>query len=297
MITLSTQNQTFPQYIEAQRKKVDERLKAWTEISSERVMEAAAYSLLLPSKRLRPLFCLETCKAFLGQEERAMPAAMALEMVHTYSLIHDDLPAMDNDDLRRGKPTNHKVYGEATALLAGSALLTAAFEILAKAEAVRPVTRVNWVRELAEASGASGMVLGQDWDMRPPSEPTIDALTSLHLKKTGALLAASVVMGAIAAEVSPQIIETLRKYALDMGLAFQIQDDILDVVGGVEIGKPLKSDERNSKKTFVNILGLEGAQEEARRVSDRALSRLHSISFPYPHRLEDLTRFVIERKT
>ncbi|MDB5038455.1 MAG: ispA, partial [Bacteriovoracaceae bacterium] len=187
---------SFADYLSLQKKKVETALHAWCESSKEKVFKAASYSLLLPSKRLRPLFCLETCKAFLGSEEKAIPAAMALEMVHTYSLIHDDLPAMDNDDLRRGKPTNHKVFGEATALLAGSALLTAAFEILSKADQVSAKVRVNWVRELSEAAGANGMVLGQDWDMSPPEDVTLDSLQSLHRKKTGALLAASVVMGA-----------------------------------------------------------------------------------------------------
>jgi geranylgeranyl pyrophosphate synthase len=280
-----------------QKQKVEIALKAWCESSKERVVDAAGYSLLLPSKRLRPLFCLETCRAFLGTDEEALPAAMALEMVHTYSLIHDDLPAMDNDDLRRGKPTNHKVYGEAMALLAGSALLTAAFEILAKADSAHSRVRVNWVRELSEAAGASGMVLGQAWDIEPPEEITLDFLQGLHRKKTGALLAASVVMGAMAAQVSSGILEELREFALDMGLAFQIRDDVLDVIGGVEIGKPRLSDERNEKKTYVSLLGLERAKLESEFWYDLAIQRLRTLSLPYDHRLEELTRFVIERKS
>ncbi len=291
------ESQSFSDYLGGQRKRIDEALGSWTKSSNERVVEAAAYSLMLSSKRLRPLFCLETCRAFLGHDEAAIPAAMALEMVHTYSLIHDDLPAMDNDDLRRGKPTNHRVYGEATALLAGSALLTAAFEILAKAPRVSAETKVAWVWELSEAAGANGMVLGQDWDMRAPSEVDLKYLQNLHRKKTGALLAASVVMGALAAGAKPEVIEKLRDFSLDMGLAFQIQDDILDVIGGVEIGKPIKSDDRNNKTTYVTLLGLENAKNEANLWKDRALQTLSSVEFAHPNCLEDLTRFVIDRKT
>jgi geranylgeranyl diphosphate synthase type II len=294
---LENEGFAFSDYLSLQRKKVDDALDVWCSSSKERVMQASAYSLMLPSKRLRPLFCLETCRAFLGADEAALPAAMALEMVHTYSLIHDDLPAMDNDDLRRGKPTNHKVYGEATALLAGSALLTAAFEILAKADGSSARVRMNWVRELSEAAGASGMVLGQDWDIDPPEEITLDFLQSLHRKKTGALLAASVVMGAMAAEMPQTICEELREFALDMGLAFQIRDDVLDVIGGAEIGKPVNSDERNSKKTYVSLLGLEKAKRETEFWYDLAITKLRSLRLPHANRLEELTRFVIDRRS
>ena len=287
---------SFADYLSMQRKKIDEALNQWGLGSKERVVEAARYSLLLPSKRLRPLFCLETCRAFMGSDERAIPAAVALEMVHTYSLIHDDLPAMDNDDLRRGQPTNHKVYGEATALLAGSALLTAAFEILAKAN-VSAKIRTNWIQELSEAAGANGMVLGQEWDMTPPSQVTLDSLQSLHRKKTGALLAASVVMGAQAAELPVSTCEDLREFALDMGLAFQIRDDVLDVIGGAEIGKPLKSDERNEKVTYVSLLGLEKTKKESEFWYELSLQKLRSVSMPCDNKLEDLARFVIDRKS
>lgn len=277
------------------KKDVEQALESWFPHPRERVIEAVCYSLLLPSKRLRPLFCLEVCRAFSGDYRMAMPAAMALEMVHTYSLIHDDMPCMDNDDLRRGKPTNHKVFGEATALLAGSALLTSAFEVLAKASNKESI-RLQWISELTVAAGAEGMVLGQQWDMEPQGQTNIQSLSQLHLKKTGALLAASVVMGAQASEQSVEVQTILREFAWDMGLAFQIRDDILDVVGGVEIGKPLKSDERNSKLTYVNLLGLEGAQLEAEKLLDRALTKLKAIDFKYDHYLFDLTRFVLSRK-
>jgi geranylgeranyl diphosphate synthase type II len=286
----------FQAFLLSSRLVVDSALREWFQNSNERVIEALRYSLLLHSKRIRPIYCLETCRAFTGRYELALPAAMALEMVHTYSLIHDDLPCMDNDDLRRGKPTNHKVYGEATALLAGSALLSAAFEVLAKSGDTAAETRIEWIKELADASGAAGMVLGQQWDMDPVSSPTLSDLAKLHNKKTGALLAASVVMGAQAAGQSTQVIEKLREFALDMGIAFQIRDDVLDVIGGVEIGKPVLSDEKNSKVTYVNLLGLDGAKAEANRYLQSALSKLQTVPFVNSHYLEELTRFVVDRK-
>ncbi len=275
---------------------MDEVLQTSSASKSEKILEASHYSLFLPSKRIRPFFCLETCRALTGNDQAALPAAMALEMVHTYSLVHDDLPCMDNDDLRRGKPTNHKVFGEGTATLVGDALLTLAFETLATRGQVSNDIRVNWVRELSQASGMNGMVLGQQWDMEPVRESSVKALEDLHRKKTGALLAASVVMGAQAASAPTDIIETLREFALDMGLAFQIRDDVLDVIGGVDIGKPIKSDERNQKPTYVSVLGLEKAEKAADEWAMRALNKLRGLRLPHPSRLEELTRFVIERK-
>lgn len=287
---------TFSDYLTEKQRLIHEALEGLFRPPRERVVEAACYSLLLPSKRLRPLFCLETCRAFLGEDKRALAPAVALEMVHTYSLIHDDLPSMDDDDLRRGKPTNHKVYGEATAILAGDGLLTFAFETLASTGDASPEVRVRWVKELAQAAGMAGMVLGQDWDMSFTRQSSLKIFENLHRKKTGALLAASVVMGAATAEISEEIIEQLRQFALDMGLAFQIRDDVLDVEGGAEIGKPLRSDERNAKGTYVSVLGLEGAKREGEAWYQRAMDRLHSIRFPYENRLEELTKFVIDRK-
>ncbi len=290
---------TFSDYLHEQRLKIDEALSRWFAAGDEKVLQAVRYSLLLPSKRLRPIFCLETCRGFLGSDARALPAAMALEMVHTYSLVHDDLPAMDNDDLRRGKPTNHKVFGDAHAILAGDALLTSAFEVLGKAGSseTSAKARIDWVVELSEAAGIAGMVLGQALDMEASGRTAaVEELESLHRKKTGALLAASVVMGGIAAGVDQSILNGLRAFALDMGLAFQIQDDVLDVIGGEEIGKPTRSDERNVKATYVSLLGLEGAKAQAKKWSDNAMRHLSGISFPYGNRLEELTRFVIERR-
>ncbi len=287
---------SFSEYLLSQQQRMNEALKGWFAGSKERVVEAACYSLFLPSKRIRPLFCLETCRAFSGAEEAAFPGALAVEMVHTYSLIHDDLPSMDNDDLRRGQPTNHRVYGEATAILAGDGLLTSAFEVLARDGQLTDEARIRSVRELSEASGMFGMVLGQHMDMAALRESSLESLEHLHRNKTGKLLAASCVLGGIAAGVNDKKIEQIRDFALDMGLAFQIRDDLLDVEGGSEIGKPIRSDERNEKKTYVSLLGLEGARQAGQKWYDQAIQKLKALEIPFENRLEQLTRFVIDRK-
>lgn len=282
-------------YLEQRRNMVERAMRLAFGENLNSVEGAACYSLFLKSKRLRPILCLEVAKAFGCNEEGAMPAAVALEMLHTYSLIHDDLPAMDDDDLRRGQPTNHKKYGEATAILAGDGLLTKSFEVLATAENISPEIRVQWVKELALASGMQGMVLGQEIDLKMQSSSTLQELENLHLKKTGALIAAAVVMGAIAAQVDEETQGKLRDYALQMGLAFQIRDDVLDIEGGAEIGKTIKSDEKNSKSTYVSLLGLEKAKLESETWYERALKSLSNISFKNHHRLSELTEFVVRR--
>ena len=283
-------------YLERQRSKINQCLDEVFQEPRNPVTKAACYSLFSASKRIRPIFALEVCRAICGDENKAMPVAQALEMLHTYSLVHDDLPAMDNDDLRRGKPTNHKVYGEARAILAGDGLLTKAFEVLAGSGSAPDLVRIRWIKVLAIAAGMDGMVLGQDMDIGVEEPANLELLESLHRKKTGALLSASVVMGAIAAEAPRPTVEALREFAMDMGLAFQIQDDVLDVIGGKELGKTAKSDEKNEKLTYVSLLGLDKAGAEGKRWYQKALDVLRTLSFPHSHRLEELTRFVIERK-
>ena len=288
-------------YLALQRARFDQSMREYLQssglrLAEDRVTESAQYSLFLPSKRLRPLFCLEICKALCGKEWRAMPAAFALEMVHTYSLIHDDLPAMDDDDFRRGKPTNHKVYGEAVAILAGDGLLTQAFHSLTSLEMLSPSVQTAWVRELAHAAGFDGMVLGQSWDVSPAREASLTALESLHRKKTGALLAASCAMGAIAAESDEGIVASIRQFGSDLGLAFQIRDDVLDVEGGVDLGKPLMSDEKNQKATYVSVLGVVEAKRQADAWMQKALRQIRSIPFAFENRLEEMTSFMIDRK-
>lgn len=287
-------NQLFLADLKAMQEELGQALeKRWIGFNSQ-VAKSAAYSLLLPSKRLRPIFCLETCRAFSGSHASAMSAALALEMIHTYSLIHDDLPAMDNDDLRRGKPTNHKVFGEARAILAGDALLTYAFQVIADDEEISADSRVHLISELAKAAGVSGMILGQDLDIENEVHQLAD-LEKLHRLKTGALLASSLVMGGICGGQENEVLNQLRNFGLEMGLAFQIRDDVLDVEGDEKMGKPIKSDERNSKPTYVSILGLEAAKAEQRRWLDQALQTLNSIRFKHPHRLIELTHYVIDR--
>ena len=232
-------------------------------------------------KRLRPLLCLAACQICGGKIEQALPLACALEMIHTYSLIHDDLPCMDDDDFRRGKPTCHKVYGEATAVLAGDGLLTYAFEIASRAP-IPPERTVEAIRTLAVLAGANGMIAGQIVDMESEHmEITPEQLVFLQEHKTGALLRAAVLLGAIAAGGKPSVRRTLCNYANSLGLAFQIQDDILDVTGSEEaLGKPLGSDEKQGKTTFVTMLGLEGARQAAQLYTDAAVSAANHLDEP-----------------
>jgi geranylgeranyl diphosphate synthase type II len=223
--------------------------------------KAMRYSVFAGGKRIRPVLMIAACEAVGGDAELVLPAACAMEMIHTYSLIHDDLPAMDDDDLRRGKPTCHIVYGEALAILAGDALQALAFELIAGDNALSPQARVEIISTLAKASGAAGMVGGQVVDLA--SENTfIDAATleQMHRRKTGELISASVVCGAIVAGSSGPEREALERYGYDLGLAFQVKDDILDATGETDvIGKPAGSDQSRRKSTFVSSYGLNQA--------------------------------------
>ncbi|MCM3566667.1 polyprenyl synthetase family protein [Neobacillus mesonae] len=227
--------------------------------------ESMVYSLEAGGKRIRPLLLLATLEAFGIDPKNGLPAAAAIEMIHTYSLIHDDLPSMDNDDLRRGKPTNHKVFGDAVATLAGDALLTYSFEVInnisndfASAE-----TKLNVITEMAKAAGAEGMVGGQVADMEGEEKTlTLEELEYIHIHKTGKLLRFSVLAGALLAGANKTQIESLSQFAHHLGLAFQIQDDILDVTGNQQlIGKPIGSDTANHKSTYPQLLSLEGAKD------------------------------------
>ena len=239
------------------------------------LQEAMEYSLLAGGKRLRPVLVLECCRACGGNPEQALPFAAAVEMVHTYSLIHDDLPAMDDDDLRRGRPTNHVVYGEATAILAGDALLTAAFGQLTGAQ-LSPEQIVAAVDCLARAAGPDGMVGGQALDMAGEGRALTRAeLEQLQSLKTGALIAAAARLGCIAAGGSPERQEQVARYARALGRAFQVRDDMLDVTGSnEELGKPVGSDRVNEKSTFVTALGLSGCEELIQQLTEEAVAAL-----------------------
>jgi geranylgeranyl diphosphate synthase type II len=224
------------------------------------------YSLLAGGKRLRPILCLAACELAGGNSALAMPTAVALEMVHTMSLIHDDLPAMDNDDLRRGRPTNHKVYGEANAILAGDALLTRAFEMVAlRSPGVPAEQLLKVVGELSLASGAPGLVGGQVVDLECEGKDVdLETLEYIHLHKTGALLRACVLTGALIAGAPDALLQALRTYARGIGLAFQIIDDILDVTASSEVlGKTAGKDLTADKTTYPKLLGLEESRQRA----------------------------------
>ncbi len=239
-----------------------------------KVAEAMKYSLFAGGKRIRPYLVLSFCRLFGGKEEAALPFAAAVEMIHTFSLIHDDLPSMDNDDMRRGKPTNHKVYGEAAALLAGDALALKAFGVAAGNKAVSPDIVLSAVRALSLAAAECGMVGGQIMDMYGEKNPlSLDKLIKLQNLKTGALIGASVRLGALAAGVKEddERMKNALAYAEKIGLAFQITDDILDVTGDEAVlGKPIGSDAENTKTTFLSHMTVCEAGEYARRLTDEA---------------------------
>ena len=239
---------------------------------SDECINAMNYSLLSGGKRVRAVLVLSVCRALGGSNDAAIPLACAVEMVHAYSLIHDDLPCMDNDDMRRGKPSCHKAYGEATALLAGDALLTEAFATIATANTLSSEQKVAAVAELATAAGCHGMVAGQAMDMYFDSHPANrEQLFLTHRLKTGKLICAAVKLGAIASGQKHVVWDKLEEYAYKLGLAFQIVDDILDVVSTSEkLGKPVLSDEKNHKSTSVSLLGLQGAKEYANKLTAEA---------------------------
>ncbi len=242
------------------------------------IYDAMEYSLLAGGKRLRPVLLLAVCRMCGGDTETALPFACAVEMLHTYSLIHDDLPCMDDDDLRRGRPTNHKVYGEATAVLAGDALLTAAFETMLEQSGGLPAERVVAAAAcLGRAAGARGMVGGQVLDMAGEGHAlTLPEVEELQRLKTGALISAAAEMGCILAGGSEEQQEAVRRYAQKLGLAFQIQDDILDVEGDeATLGKSIGSDRENGKTTFVTIKGVETCQELVKKLTREAEEALN----------------------
>ena len=243
----------------------------------ESLRESMRYSLLAGGKRLRPILCLAACELVGGDASLAMPTAVALEMIHTMSLIHDDLPAMDNDDLRRGRPTNHKVYGDAMAILAGDALLSRAFEMVSlRSPGVPPERLLKVVAELALVSGAPGLVGGQVVDLESEGrEVDLETLEYIHLHKTAALLRACVVTGALIGGADANQVEAMRTYANGIGLAFQIVDDILDVTASSEVlGKTAGKDLIADKTTYPKLLGLEPSRARALELVAQAKSAL-----------------------
>ncbi|MCE5285750.1 MAG: polyprenyl synthetase family protein [Pelosinus sp.] len=266
-------------YCQEKMQKIDQTLDgllAGTNLYPPEIFEAMRYSLFAGGKRLRPILLMAAADAVGGNGEDYIKVAAGLEMIHTYSLIHDDLPGMDNDDYRRGKLTNHKVYGEGMAILAGDGLLTSAFEVMLSEENVSPKVLVQVVRDIARAAGALGMIAGQTVDLASEGKVIdINTLKFMHQTKTGALFRAALESGARLAGGGPEKVEALITYAEEFGLAFQITDDILDVTGTQEkIGKPIGSDERNHKATYVSLYSLGEARSMAQTAVDNALAAL-----------------------
>jgi len=264
-----------------------------------KVFEAMRYSLFAGGKRVRPIFALASAEALGAKTAGLLPIAGALELIHTYSLIHDDLPAMDDDDLRRGRPTCHKIYGEAIAILAGDGLLNRAFEVLSDPRRLKTVTAVRLIaitREISLASGVFGMVGGQVVDMESEGKDVdLPTLEYIHTHKTGALIRASVRTGAIYAKASEKRLKALTRYGERVGLAFQIADDILDVVGSrEETGKDVGSDLKKGKKTFPSFYGLEESRRRAKEVADQALDALKDFDRK-AEPLRELAKYIVTR--
>ena len=242
----------------------------------ELMLKAMAYSLENGGKRIRPMLTLEFCRVCGGDFMKALPLAVGVEMIHTYSLIHDDLPCMDDDDMRRGKPSSHKVFGEANALLAGDSLLTLAFETVLSAPALSGEAKAKAGLELAKAAGCSGMIAGQVMDLANEGRAAaLDEVKATDRRKTGELIRVSAVLGCIAANADEEKIKAAEKYCENIGLAFQIVDDILDVTSYEEtLGKPIGSDSENEKSTYVSLLGLEESSHYASELTENAKKSL-----------------------
>lgn len=278
--------------------KLAEQHLAALDVADARLAEAMRYALMNGGKRLRPFLIYATMDALNAPQKLADSAAVALEMIHSYSLVHDDLPAMDDDDLRRGKPTCHIAFDEATAILAGDALLNGAYEVLSAAQEVSPQQRLELITILGRAAGSAGMVGGQAIDiLHVGKELNLEQLEKMHLHKTGALIRVAVSMGAVCAGASdqPSLIAALDTYARAVGLAFQVQDDILDIEGDTAVlGKQQGADEALNKPTYPALLGLEGARKKATDLVEEAVASLSDLPGD-TSTLAELARYIISR--
>lgn len=259
--------------------------------------DSMLYSLLAGGKRLRPILMMASFHTFQQQGNKVLKSAIALEMIHTYSLVHDDLPAMDNDDYRRGELTNHKQFNEATAILAGDALLTHSFELVAGDPLLTSEEKVFILKEMADASGPEEMIAGQMLDMEGENKSlTIEELEKIHLHKTGALIRFAIITGAYLGQASKDQLHYLNDFAYYLGLIFQVQDDILDVIGDPEkLGKPVGSDTENEKSTYPSLLGLEGAKEKKAAYSQKAEDALEQANAKDSY-LKELLHFFSQRE-
>ncbi len=290
------------EYLETKKKIVDRALEEYLPkrggFSSE-ISESMRYTLFAGGKRIRPVLCMASAEAVGGSADTVLPVACAIEMIHTYSLIHDDLPLMDNDDYRRGKPSNHKVFGGGVAVLAGDALLTEAFCLLSgKAPGLSPEKSLAIIHEISAAAGFRGMIGGQVADLRAEGkEVNMKMVDYIHTHKTEALITVSIRAGAIAAGAEEEDLNALSEYGRKTGLAFQIADDILDIESCREIlGKDTGSDEGSKKATYPSLIGLEESREETRRLVEDALSDINRFN-EKAKPLRMIARFIAERKS
>jgi len=287
-------NFEFKKYLNDKRTQIEEFIKYYfqTPLIPSILHDSVVYSLTAGGKRLRPILCIASYEACDGIGD-IVPYATAIEFIHTYSLIHDDLPAMDNDDLRRGKPTNHKVFGEGIAILAGDGLLTEAFNILSNPyyANLTPQSLLKVISEISNAAGLRGMVAGQAYDLiSEGKEPDEKVVEFIHLYKTAAMIKASVKAGAILAGASEEKIRSLETYGQSIGLAFQIVDDILDIEGTTEaMGKPKGSDIAKGKMTYPRVFGIEKSKQKAKELIDKALESLKMFN----HKAEPLREIAI----
>jgi geranylgeranyl diphosphate synthase type II len=291
----------LPEFFETDRVEIDEaleRLLPRADAPPPVIHEAMRYSVFAGGKRIRPILCVEAARIFEPQPKAAIHAGCAIEFIHTYSLIHDDLPALDNDDLRRGKPTCHKKFGEATAILAGDALLTLAFQTLAEAP-VEPARRVEILREVSRAAGTvDGMVGGQVADLEAGGKPVNAAtLEYIHKSKTAALIRAAVVTGALSTAASADDVARLRRFGDTIGWAFQVVDDILDVEeSSAALGKTAGKDATQEKATYPALYGLEKSHAFAQELCERAIAELAPYADRAAH-LREVAEFLIRRRT
>jgi geranylgeranyl diphosphate synthase, type II len=289
------------QYLKDKQSLINTSLKqTWLthdQIQPDVLFEAMNYSLSAPGKRIRPVLIFACAEVLDMPVNDVMPMAAALEMIHVFSLIHDDLPAMDDDDLRRGQPTNHKVYGEAVAILAGDALLSHAFSVLTKLDQSKYKSEniITVINTFAQATGMPGMITGQVLDIKSENKKiSLEELKNLHAHKTGALIRLACTTPAILKGADENTVKQFEDYGKAIGLAFQIVDDILDIVGGEDLGKPIGSDQEKNKSTYPSLLGLDGAKKEAQNALNQALDALSGFG-EEAEPLRALARYIVER--
>jgi len=288
-------------YLKEKKEIIDKALEKYFQDPVDKpikiLRESMKYSLFAGGKRLRPILCIAGAEAVGGSYKDVLPVACALEFIHTYSLIHDDLPVMDDDDLRRGIPTNHKVFGEAVALLAGDGLLTDAFYIMSREQYINPSKLIKVINIIAKAAGSSGMVGGQLADIESEGKDVdISTLEFIHSHKTGALITASVTSGAILADGTEKQVKALYEYGRNIGLAFQIADDILNVEGDPKLlGKSVGSDQKKKKVTYPAVLGLDKSKQIQRKLVENAISILKEFNSKADP-LREIAKYIIERR-